>query len=264
MQTSRLHFRSFGDAALPAVVFLHGFMGDSGDWKEVAERLSDRLHVIAVDLPGHGRSLSMRKDGYSIEGCVKQVMALMDNLSPEQFSLVGYSMGGRLALQLAKTFPSRVARLVLESATAGLKDDEARQERIASDEQKAKELEQLPLEQFVDSWYRQPLFASLTYRPDLLSDLTAKRRVNEPSELAESVRQSGTGTMTPLWDALKSIEIPTLCLAGELDPKYAALARQMAVAMPNCRAEIIPDAGHIVHLEQPETYTARLRAFLIA
>ncbi len=263
MKTDRLNHRSFGDPSSPAVVFFHGFMGDSSDWKEVAEGLLDRLHIITVDLPGHGSSLSLPKEYYSIVGEATQVAALMDDLSIEQFALVGYSMGGRLALQLAVTFPSRVIRLVLESTTAGLKDEEARRERIASDELKAGELEQLPLEQFVESWYRQPLFASLAERPDLLSELTARRRQNEPNELAKSLRQSGTGTMTPLWDALKSIEIPSLCLAGELDPKYAALARQMAVAMSNCRAEIVPDAGHIVHLEQPETYIARLRAFLI-
>lgn len=168
-----------------------------------------------------------------------------------------------MALHLAATYPARVTRLVLESATAGLKDEAARHDRIASDELKAKELEQLPLERFVESWYRQPLFASLADRPELLRQLMAKRGQNEPNELAKSLRRSGTGTMATLWDALKTIEIPTLYLAGELDPKYAALARQMAVAMPNCRAEIIPDAGHIVHLEQLETYIARLRAFLI-
>lgn len=263
MKTDRLSHRSFGDPSLPAVVFLHGFMGDSGDWKDVAEGLSDYLHIVAVDLPGHGRSLSLPKEYYSIVGGATQVVTLMNDLSIELFALVGYSMGGRLALQLAVTCPSRVARLVLESTTAGLKDEEARHERIASDEQKAKELEQSSLEQFVDSWYRQPLFASLADRPDLLSDLKARRSQNEPGELAKSLRLSGTGTMTPLWDALTSIECPTLCLAGELDPKYAALARQMAVAMPNCRAEIMPDAGHIVHSEQPEAYIARLRAFLI-
>lgn len=260
---NRLNFRSHGDDSLSAVVYLHGFMGDSGDWKEMADGLSDRLRVVAVDLPGHGLSLSLPNDCYSIEGGATRVVELMDDIGIEQFALVGYSMGGRMALHLAATYPARVTRLVLESATAGLKDEAARHDRIASDELKAKELEQLPLERFVESWYRQPLFASLADRPELLRQLMAKRGQNEPNELAKSLRRSGTGTMATLWDALKTIEIPTLCLAGELDPKYAALARQMAVAMPNCRAEIIPDAGHIVHLEQLETYIARLRAFLI-
>lgn len=264
MQTSRLNCHTYGDTSLPSVVFLHGFMGDSGDWKDVAEGLSDSRYVIAVDLPGHGRSLSLPKAWYSMEGCVDQLVTLMDELAVDQFSVVGYSMGGRLALQLTATFPSRVSRLVLESATAGLKNEVARHERIASDEEKAKALEQSSLEQFVDSWYQQPLFASLTNRPDLLSDLSVRRKQNRPGELAESLRRSGTGKMTPLWDTLKTIETPTLCIAGELDPKYAALARQMAVAMPNCRATVIPDAGHIIHLEQTQTYIARLRAFLIA
>jgi pimeloyl-ACP methyl ester carboxylesterase len=135
---------------------------------------------------------------------------------------------------------------------------------VTSDDQKASELERVPLEQFLQAWYQQPLFASMSDHHEMLSEMLAKRRENDASELAKSLRQMGTGNMKPLWEELKDISIPTLCLAGELDPKYAALSRQMAVAMPNCRAEIISGAGHIVHLEQEETFIARLRAFLIA
>ncbi|MBK7142945.1 MAG: 2-succinyl-6-hydroxy-2,4-cyclohexadiene-1-carboxylate synthase [bacterium] len=264
MNKTHLSYLDTREESKPSVLFLHGFMGNANDWSDLAGGLSDRFRTIAVDLPGHGQSLRLAEDSYAIDGCADELIALLDQLELQKVDLVGYSMGGRIALYLAVHYPDRVEKLVLESATAGLKEKSARLERIAQDEEKAALLEKEPFAQFLTDWYQQPLFSSVGERPELMERLLVMRQANDPLELARSLRSMGTGRMGPLWDALDSLTVPTICLAGERDPKFAALARQMAVAIPNCHAQIIPEAGHIVHLEQPQTYIARVSSFLSA
>jgi 2-succinyl-6-hydroxy-2,4-cyclohexadiene-1-carboxylate synthase len=190
------------------------------------------------------------------------LISLLDDLKIEQANLVGYSMGGRVALYLATHYQERFRKVVNESSSAGLKDKAEREARQIEDERRAKRLETSSFEEFLRDWYAQPLFSSVSSRPELFEDLVSMRLSGSPAELAKSLRLMGTGRMEPLWDLLGTLTIPTVCMAGELDPKFAALARQMAVAIPNCHAMIIPYAGHIVHFEQPDIYIARVHSFL--
>ena len=90
-----------GDRRFPAILFLHGFMGSSADWREIMAVIGDQTFRIAVDLPGHGASLDLPPDTYTIEGATRAVIRTMDGLEVTRPVVAGYSMGGRLALYLA-------------------------------------------------------------------------------------------------------------------------------------------------------------------
>jgi pimeloyl-ACP methyl ester carboxylesterase len=113
-----------GDRRSPAVLFLHGFMGSSADWREIMTVIGDQTFRIAVDLPGHGASLGLPPDTYTIEGATRAVIRTMDGLEVTRPVVAGYSMGGRLALYLALRYQERCTGLFLESASPGLESEQ--------------------------------------------------------------------------------------------------------------------------------------------
>jgi 2-succinyl-6-hydroxy-2,4-cyclohexadiene-1-carboxylate synthase len=183
-----------GDRRSTAVLFMHGFMGSSADWQDVMAQIGDRGFCIALDLPGHGASLKLTPETYTIEGAARAAIHALDELGVERPVVAGYSMGGRLALYLALRYPERCAGLFLESASPGLESGEERSVRRTADEEKAKRLESGDFETFLRDWYRQPLFASLAKDEVLLRRTIAARRHNDPVELARSLRGMGKGS----------------------------------------------------------------------
>jgi 2-succinyl-6-hydroxy-2,4-cyclohexadiene-1-carboxylate synthase len=245
------------------VLFLHGFMGTARDWAPVCAALSDRYRCLAVDLPGHGGASGIKLPvGAAFDAVTEALTAVLDRVGLDTATLVGYSMGGRLALYAALQAPDRFPRLVLESASPGLEDAAARSRRVAADEARAQELEGGSFANFLTEWYHQPLFASLQAHERLIPYLVETRGQGDPVALATTLRVLGTGRQPSLWDRLPGLTADTLALAGCLDEKYAALARRMAVLAPTLRAEFVPDAGHTIHLEAPEAFIGALTRFL--
>ena len=171
-------------------------------------------------------------------------------------------MGGRLALYLALRHPERCAALFLESTSPGLETEPEREARRETDEKRALRLETGDFESFLEDWYRQPLFASLARDEALLRRTIEARRRNDPAELAKSLRGIGTGSQPSLWGELVGLEVPVLAVTGELDEKYAEIARLMESLAPRIRIATIPDAGHNPHAENPKAYTRSLKDFL--
>jgi 2-succinyl-6-hydroxy-2,4-cyclohexadiene-1-carboxylate synthase len=249
-----------GPLDAPPVLFLHGFMGAASDWDATAEVLTDTFRCVAVDLPGHGAAVGLPEEVYTFGGTLAAIAATLDDLGIARCRVVGYSMGARFALGFALRFPERVTRLVLESGSPGLRTEEERAARRATDEERARQIE-ADFERFVGDWYRMELFASLKHHPALRAELVAKRRRNIPAEVARSLRGAGTGQQPSLWADLGHLAVPTLALAGGRDRKYADLAFAMAVAGPPVMPAVVP-AGHIVHAEQPDLFQALVRDFL--
>jgi 2-succinyl-6-hydroxy-2,4-cyclohexadiene-1-carboxylate synthase len=237
-------------------------MGSSADWLHVTSALEDRFRCIAPDLPGHGASLGLPSGSYSFERAARATIRTLDVLSVGRATIVGYSMGGRLALYLALRYPERCAGLFIESASPGMEDAAERKARRRSDEENATRLESGDFETFLMDWYSQPLFASLARRDGLVEEMISARRSNDPVELARALRGMGTGTQPSLWRELPSLVAPALAVAGELDEKFVAISRRMAGASPNVRAAVVPGAGHNVRAEAPEAYLGLLKDFL--
>lgn len=247
-----------------SLLLLHGFTGSGATWEPFVAGFARRHRLIMPDLIGHGRSDTPdNPERYRIDRCVDDLLALLDQFGMDRFDLLGYSMGGRVALHLALAAPERVRRLVLESASPGIDDPAERAKRVASDEILAQKVEREGLKAFIDYWERIPLFASQERLPEATrSRLRAQRLANTPDGLANSLRGMGAGAMTPVVSRLGELAMPTLLIAGELDDKYVGLTRMMVEAMPNATARIIPNAGHATHLESPDSFAQTVLAFL--
>jgi 2-succinyl-6-hydroxy-2,4-cyclohexadiene-1-carboxylate synthase len=247
----------------PVILYLHGFMGDVDDWDEIVERLGERFSHLTVDLPGHGAStVDLPDDAYSMPGTSHLVIDLLDHLSIDSCRLVGYSMGGRLGLYLLTHYPERFSRAVIESASPGLKTAHDRAARRKQDTDAAQQIQKSGLSKFLTSWYEQPLFASLDRSGDRFKAMLDRREKQNPAGLARSLEQMGTGAQPSLWKTLESLEVPTMFVAGEKDIKFAVLADQMAALCQSGRSAIIPDAGHMVHFEQPDRFCKTALNFL--
>ncbi len=248
----------------PPLVLLHGFTGSAAGWAEHAAVFAHGHATVAVDLLGHG--LSDAPDDpqrHGIGYATEDVLSVLDALGIQRAGLLGYSMGGRVAISLAIVAPERLSALILESASSGIRDAGARRERAVQDAELAAAIEQDGIEPFVDRWEHLPLFASQATLPEpARGDLRAQRLQNSPAGLANSLRGLGQGVQPPMHEYLQQIRVPTLLIAGELDPAYCALGQEMLDLIPQARLEVVPDAGHAVHLEQPERFRALVLEFL--
>ena len=172
-------------------------------------------------------------------------------------------MGGRAALRFALHQPDRTAALILESTSPGITVAEDRQARVASDALLADLIEQGGVESFVARWEKLPLWESQRAMPDAGRELLrAQRLANNAVGLANSLRGAGAGASDDVLESLREMTAPALILAGELDDKYVDFGRRLAEAIPNSLLEIVPDAGHAVHLEEPGAFVDCLATFL--
>ena len=261
MKTAMLGYTTVGSADKPPVVFLHGLLGAGDEWDEQTRSLGDSRYCVRIDLPGHGKSRDCALDLYPMPACAEAVIELLDSLEISTAGLCGYSMGGRLACYLATHFGERFDRVLIESASPGLRSEQERTERTAHDEELALRLERDGIGPFLVHWYRQPLFASLTRNPELVRSVTARRLDNNPRSAARSLRFMGTGTMPDLRPRLSKLDIPMMLVTGELDVKFTSLAGEIADLCPTATHRILKDCGHNVHLERPHEFLEVLKEF---
>lgn len=258
------HYRLAGDG--PPLLLLHGFTGSSDNWAGLIDALRDDYRLIAPDLPGHGQTTErdpLPPQAYTMPAVTRDLVALLDHLNLQRAHLLGYSMGGRLALYLALQRPERWRSLIMESASPGLRTARARAERVAQDEALASFIERVGMEAFVDRWEALPLFASQKQLPSAARQAhRAARLRNRPDGLARSLRRMGTGAQPSLWERLPQLALPALLIAGALDHKFVVIAHQMAAVMAQAQPAIVPHAGHTVHLEQPAAYAQQLGRWL--
>lgn len=258
-----LEWGAAGDGR-PPVVLLHGFTGAADGWAALAGALAPQYRVLAPDLVGHGGSdAPAAPDRYRMDRAVDDVVAALAALGVARACWLGYSMGGRTALQVADRHPDRVAALVLEGASPGLATAEERAARVAADEALARRIEERGVPAFVDEWEALPLFATQRALPaETRARVRAGRLANRAAGLAGSLRGMGTGAQRPLHDRLAAITAPVLLVAGARDAKYVAIAGEMARALPDATIETVADAGHAAHLERPAAFAACVREFL--
>ncbi len=250
----------------PPLLLLHGFTGCAALWQPHAVRWAARFRVIGLDLLGHGDSAAPADPArYALAHALADLAALLDALDVSSCALLGYSMGGRLALAFALEHPERVRALVLESASAGIEDAGERAARARDDAALAARIERDGVAAFVDDWMAQPLFASQAgLGPAVRAAARSQRLQNSVHGLANALRGLGAGAQPSYWDRLGRLTLPTLLLAGERDAKFRALAVAMQARLPAAHLEVIPGAGHATHLENPGAFSARVEAFLSA
>ena len=200
-----------------------------------------------------------------MEACVDDILAIQDLLGIKRCAIVGYSMGGRVAMRVALQAPERLWALVLESASPGIANATDRKDRVIQDARLAGRIRKEGVAAFADYWQALPLFASQSRLPETVRQALRDQRLQHTAEgLASSLEGLGAGMQEPVLQCLRDLRLPCLLLAGALDAKYRELAYEMATVLPQCRAHVVPDAGHAVHLEQPAAFDDVVRDFLQA
>ena len=235
----------------PTVVFLHGFTHTGRSWHPVIAALGERYTSVADDIRGHGDA--SERVPVSLEAVIDDVVAAA---GPERYTLVGYSMGGRIALHVALAAGDRVERLVLIGASPGIADEGERSARQRADEELAGEIERSSIEEFARRWAQTPVLAGLPAAA--LDAAHADRLRSTPAGLARALRGLGTGALPSLWERLGELSIPVTLVVGERDSKFSAIAVEMARGMPEAEVVVAPGAGHAVHLEAPEAIARAL------
>ncbi len=257
-------FRTLSLSKCPVLLLLHGYTGSSQNWQPLLPGLTPHFQIIAPDILGHGRSASPSDPTrYHMAQVAADIVALLDQQTDQPTHLLGYSMGGRLALYLTVHYPERFASLILESASPGLKTEAERAERRQRDNALAGRIERDGIEAFVDFWESLPLWDSQKQlSAETRARLRQQRLQNNPLGLANSLRGMGTGMQPSLWHKLSEITMPALLLTGELDHKFCTIGEEMAQLIPQATHHTVPGAGHTIHLEKPTQYTQNVVSFL--
>ena len=235
---------------------LHGAVGMAADFRGFAKRLAaGKTGSRAVDL---WRFLECQPMPLGAFGQAVNADAGGEIFRGSGRALLGYSMGGRLALHalLEKNPPWQAA--VIISAHPGLESQAERESRRAKDAEWASKALTGNWQQFLDDWNAQPVLGSGTLRdPQTSGRLVMRRR-----EIARSFVDWSLGTQTPLWDRLHEINIPVLWVAGENDAKFLDLAKRAVEKIPRGTLAIAPGAGHRVPWEAEEWLAETVAHFL--
>lgn len=236
------------DPASQRLILLHGWLGDPADFAGLGR---DLPQLTALPLPGHG-GLELRPGTTTDEALDDLAERIVEAAAGKPYVLGGYSMGGRAAAWLTATGRARPDALVLIAASPGLPDEAARAERLAVDRARADELRSGPFEDFLERWYRLPLFAGLRDR-DEFPRLLERRLRRDPEQVARALELLSVGRQPDL--AKHDFETEVMYIAGAQDRKYSALRD----GWTGSRAVLVGDAGHAVHIEQPAAVAQAIR-----
>ncbi len=251
----KVNIQIWNEFASQTIVMLHGFTGTINTWEQVATFLPN-FRTVAIDLIGHGKTDAPEDvSKYTMEEQIEILDEVFTQLALKSFTLLGYSMGGRIALSYATAFLKRVNQLILESASPGLKTEEERIARKMSDEALANKIEQQGINAFVDMWENIPLFETQKVLPqDVQRAIREERLAQSEIGLANSLRGMGTGAQKELWSQLSSINLPVTLITGSLDEKFCRIAQKMIEQLPNGRHVLVENSGHAIHVENPKQF----------
>ena len=246
------------------IIFLHGFTGCANDWLFLFDKLNPKFFPIAIDLPGHGKSIVPNNlDYFSPQYYSKIVDLVVNKFKIEKAIFVGYSMGGRTALSFAVENSTKVLALILESSTAGIENEKERSARIKSDLLLADKIITDGIDAFVDYWLNLPFFISLKkLDAQIYSSLVEAKKSNSSTGLSNSLKGFNTGIMPSLWNNLASLTFPTLLIAGSFDSKYVKINNAMNQMFPNSNLKIMENCGHNTHIGKQEEFVIFVNDFL--
>lgn len=256
------NYKTFGDETKRRLLLLHGFLGSTDDYTEMAEYLSIDNFVVLLDLPGHGKTKCTDESDYKAENCSKQIISLLEEMNIEKTDLLGYSMGGRLALYLTVHHPNNFEKIIIESSSPGLKTEAEREERIKADRKLAERIEEKELSEFIDLWYSLPLFKTLDKKSERYKQMVQNRIKSSKDGLILSLKHFGTGAQPSLGENLSEIKQKLLLIVGEDDDKFKNIALEMQNQLADSELRIVKNAGHNVHFEKPDEYIKIVKEYL--
>ncbi|WP_309383807.1 2-succinyl-6-hydroxy-2,4-cyclohexadiene-1-carboxylate synthase [Cerasicoccus frondis] len=250
----------------PPLLALHGFTGDAEDFVWLAGRSRHALDWWALNLPGHGNTFVRDPQSLTLENFLDAVEAARRRIVAETNQapiLLGYSMGGRVALHAVARNSAKWRALVTVGATPGIADPSRRLDRLVNDEDLAERMAEQSIDEFLVAWQALPIIQSQDNIPvEILEPLRERRRRNDPKQLAAAMLAVSTGRLPSLWDHLMDMTLPCLITAGAFDDKFCSLARRMEPKLPAPQVAIIPKVGHCAHLEAPDEFLKVLLKFV--
>ena len=228
-------------------------MGRPSDW----DGIRDGLHRVVSAVDSEAIAITPATDwATSLQQLASQIS--------EGSTLVGYSMGARIALGLAVAYPQQFNGLVFISGNPGLESENARLERWQADQQLATRIEGLESvasrQQFLEAWYQQGVFASV---PENVRVEEIHRKLNSEFEMwAGILRTYSVGQQPSYWPDLGGVSGPVCVVSGEEDEKYRQIAVRIGEKNAGVVVQLVPDCGHIVHRERPDTLIELIADFV--
>lgn len=244
------------------LLMLHGFLGNGDSFNHLLPSLKTFCNPVTVDLLGHGRTEGAELHyRFSTREQVADLLKLISEQLYHPLYLYGYSMGGRLALQLALHDPKLFSALILESSTFGIENDTERQARQSLDAQRCDQIIG-NYEGFLEEWKKMPLFGK-PINTDLTKEMYKAHENQNPLWMSNSLQGFGTGTMPCVRERLKEFHIPVQLIVGEQDNKFLHINRQIEKEIKDCTLKVVPNAMHRVHVEQPDIVVETIRNFMV-
>lgn len=248
----------------PTLLCLHGFTGTHATFLSFAQSMTT-YNVLAVDLIGHGQTSSLvHPQRYEMTHLIADLGKLTQHLKLTRFALLGYSMGGRVALGFSLTFPELITKLILISSSPGLKEPTEQLKRQRQDRRLAQKLLTQPLLAFVDEWEKLPLFTTQVSLSKIEQTRIRSERLSQNKlGLALSLLKMGTGQQESYWESLEKLgDFPTLMVTGGLDLKFCEIAKKMKKIQPSIEHLEMPKTGHAVYLEQMDKFNQQIEQWL--
>lgn len=242
------------------VVCLHGFSEDETTWDDLE---MPNYCLIKIDIIGHGKTDKPKKVEYYYTDCVlEHLNKIVKKLGVNKFILLGYSMGGRIALAYTLRYPIKVSALILESTSYG-EEGQKRLIRRKSDEELAEMILTKGISWFQKYWSSLDIFDSQKNLSDGVKNKIKIRRLqNDETALSNTLLGSGQGVFPYLKKEIINLSIPILYICGELDKKYTFIGKEFKMLNSNVQYYKAMNTGHNVHLEKPREFQNILKKFL--
>lgn len=246
------------------LLLLHGFTGDTSTWTPFCHNWGSHSQLIIPDIIGHGKTESPDEiNHYKIESVADNLKMILDEMGVKHVDLLGYSMGGRLALTFAILYPNMVRKLILESASPGLYTEGERKVRCLKDLELADFIKEQGIVRFVDYWEEIPLFSTMKRLPLSTKEMVRNQRLgNSPKGLANSLLGMGTGAQPSWWEKLGQLTCEVLLITGEKDEKFCGIGEKIAKELKNSTWIVVKNSGHAIHVEEKEKFGTIVSDFL--
>lgn len=228
---------------------LHGFLGSAKDFDFLREEFQE-AHVFGPSL------FADHSWNYSFKDFGRQYNAHVRSMSEKPNLLLGYSLGGRLALHALLDNETLYQGAVIVSAHLGLECDEEKKLRLEQDRVLAKQLNEVPFHAFLEEWNRRPLFKG---SPEMLRD----QADFEIASLQHALTVWSLGLQENLLNKIEALSIPILFIAGEKDLTYSALAQKLCLKNPKSKVWIAKETNHRVPWQSKEKFVETLRQFIV-
>ncbi len=228
-------------------VFIHGFLGGPEDWSAFE---GGGFESYFLTLPGH-QMTPLPKGGSLLDGMIE---SLKEQMPSGKITLIGYSLGGRLALHYAKKYPGQIDSLILLSTSPGLEEGKA--ERQEKDKEWATYLQKEGLSAFLKKWYAQPLFEKLDW------ETLQQRKTHDPHSLARALEELSPAVTPSYWDVIEQFPFKTFFLFGAHDKKYLKIAAKLRELRGKVKVDLVSHSSHAVHIENPEECKKKISDYL--